>query len=85
MCIKFLWRLINVIDCSSVRQNAVQISLVRTSPDFPEVLLVFVEIVPDKVVLDHKKSYLVSYENFIFFRFLAKIGNKWKNHKKGTF
>jgi hypothetical protein len=37
---------------------------------------------PDKVILDHKKSYLVSFENFNFFQFLAKIGYKRKNHKK---
>jgi len=36
--------------------------LVSGSPtlDFPGLLLVFVEILPDKVILDHKKSYLVS-------------------------
>ena len=27
-----------------------------TSPDFPGLLLVFVEIMPDKVILDNKKS-----------------------------
>jgi len=52
----------------SARQNAV-----RTSLGFPGLLLVFVEIMPDKVILDHKKSYLVSFENFHFFSFLAKI------------
>jgi len=46
----------------SVRQNAVRISL-----DFPGLSLVFVEIMPDQVILDHKKSYLVSFENFHFF------------------
>jgi len=55
----------------SVRQNAV-----RTSLDFLGLLLVFVEIMPDKVILDHEKSYLVSFENFHFFQFLAKIGHK---------
>jgi len=54
-----------------VRQNAV-----RTSLDFPGLLLLFVEIMPDKVILDHKKPYLVNFENFHFFQFLAKIGNK---------
>jgi len=39
---------------ASVRQNAV-----RSSLDFPGLLLFFVEIMPDKVILDHKKSYLV--------------------------
>ncbi len=34
-------------------------SLPKTSLDFPGLLLVFVEITPDKVILDHKKSYLV--------------------------
>ena len=36
----------------------------------PGLLQVFVEIMPDKVVLDRKKSYL---ENFHYFRFLAKM------------
>ena len=66
-------------DKSSVRQNEV-----RTSLDFPGLLLVFVEIMPDKVILDHKifvtkydkKSYLVSFEKKFFFQFLAKIGLK---------
>ena len=35
-------------------------------PDFPGLLLVSVGIMPDKVNLDHKKSYLVSFENFLF-------------------
>ena len=48
----------------------------RSGPDFPGLLLVFVEIMPDKVILDHKKSYLVSFENFHFFKFLTKIGHK---------
>ena len=39
-------------------------------------VLVFVEIMPDLVILDHKKSYLVSFEDFHFFQFLAKIGRK---------
>jgi hypothetical protein len=30
-------------------------------------------IMPDKVILGHKNSYLVSFENF---HFLAKIGHK---------
>jgi len=46
-----------------------------TSPAFPGLLLVFAEIMPDKVILDHKKSYLVSFENFHFFQLLAKIGH----------
>ena len=39
----------------------------RTSLDFPGLLLVFVEIMPDKIILDPKKSYLVYFENFNFF------------------
>jgi hypothetical protein len=31
------------------------------------------EIMPDKVILDHKKSYLFYFENFDF---LAKFGHK---------
>jgi hypothetical protein len=37
--------------------------LSRTSLDFPGLLLVFVLIMPDKVILDHKMSYLVYFEN----------------------
>jgi hypothetical protein len=43
----------------------------------PGILLVLVLI-----ILDHKKSYLVSLKNFHFFQFLAKIGDERKNHKK---
>jgi len=46
--------------------NRVRHNTVRTSLDFPGLLLVFVEIMPDKVILDHKMSYLVSFENFHF-------------------
>ncbi len=51
----------------------------RTSLDFPGLLLFFVEIISDKVILDHKNSYLVFFENFHFFlifshgQFLIKI------------
>jgi len=55
--------------------KCVRNSPVRTSLDFPGLLLVFVKILPDKVILDHKKSYLVSFENFHSFQFLAKIGH----------
>jgi hypothetical protein len=41
----------------SVRQNAV-----LTSLDFPGLLLVFVEILPDKVILNHNSSYFVSFD-----------------------
>ena len=34
-------------------------SPIRTSMDFPGLLLFFVEIISDQVILDHKKSYLV--------------------------
>jgi len=44
-----------------------------------------VEIMPDKVILYHKKSYLVSFENFYFFQFLAKIGLKIKITKNENF
>jgi hypothetical protein len=44
---------------NSLRQNAVRASL-----DFPGLLLVFVEIMPDKVILDHKKSYFVIFGQF---------------------
>jgi len=32
----------------------------------------------DKVILDHKKSYFVSFEIFHFFQFSAKIGTSEK-------
>jgi hypothetical protein len=51
----------------SVRQNAVRTSLVQSGSDYaglPGFLLVFVEIMPDKVILDHKKSYLVLFGPF---------------------
>jgi hypothetical protein len=51
----------------SVRRNAA-----RTSLDFPVLLQVFVETMPDEVILDHKKSYLVNFENLIFFYFKKK-------------
>ena len=39
--------------------------------DFPGLLLFFVEIVSDKVILEHKKSSLVYFENFHFQQKLA--------------
>ena len=64
----YLWFLqVPSLFSNSVRQNAVWTSL-----DFPGLLLVFVEIMPDEVILDNKKLYLVSFENFHFFQFLAK-------------
>jgi len=33
---------------------------------------------PDNVILDHKKSYLVNFENFHFYRFLAKLAKSEK-------
>ncbi len=62
----------------------------RTSLDFPGLLLVFVEIMPDKVILDHKKSYLIIFGlfwkfSFLWFftyeQFLLKIEKKWKSSK----
>jgi hypothetical protein len=44
-----------------------------------------VEIMLDKVILDHKKSYLVSFEDFNFFLFLAKIDHVKKITKKQNF
>jgi hypothetical protein len=44
-----------------------------------------VEIMPDKVILDHKKSYFVSFEIFHFFQFLAKIGTSEKITKNKNF
>ena len=47
-------------------------------------LLVFVEIMSDKVILDHKKSYLVSFGNFHFFDFYQKLESE-KIKKDGNF
>ena len=41
---------------SSVRQNAVWTSTVQSGPDFYYFFTSFVEIMPDKAILDHKKS-----------------------------
>jgi hypothetical protein len=60
----------------NMRSGLVRSSPVRTSLYFPGLILVFVEIMPDEVILDHKKSYLISFENFRFFQFLAKIDHK---------
>ncbi len=38
---------------------------------FPGLLLVLVEIMPDKFILDHKESYLVYFENFHFCDFFT--------------
>ena len=54
-------------------------------PDFPGLLLVFGEIMPDKVTLDHKKSYLVYYENSHFLWFLHLWPIFAKNRKKLKF
>jgi len=41
---------------------------------------------PDKVILDHKKSCFVSFEIFyFFFQLSAKIGTSEKNHKNKNF
>ena len=52
---------------------------------FPRTLLVFVEIMSDEVILDHKKSYLVSFENFHLFQFFAKIEKDEKIAKNENF
>ena len=48
---------------------------VRQSPVSKLLLLVFVEILPDKVILDQKVSFLVYFKNFLFviFSLLLKI------------
>ena len=62
-----------VIQNTSVRQN-----------NWSNYVLVIVEIMPDKVISDHKESYLVSFENFHFFR-LAKMAISEKITKKESF
>ena len=42
-------------------------------PGLPRTFTIFVEIMSDKVILDHKKIYFVYFENFRFLWFLAKI------------
>jgi len=49
--------------------------LARTSLDFPGRLLFFVETITDKVILDHKKLYLVYFENFHFFVIFSLVAN----------
>ena len=39
----------------------------------------------DEVILDHKKSYLVSFENFHLFQFFAKIEKDEKIAKNENF
>jgi len=57
--------------------NHIKISVCpECGPDFAGLLLFCVEIMPDKVILDHKMSYFFYLKNFHFFRFLAKIGYK---------
>ena len=48
-----------IIAINSVRQTF--------NPDFKGLLLVFELIVPDKIIFNHKISYLVNFENFHFF------------------
>ena len=48
-----------------MRSGLVRSKVPRTSTSF-------VEIMPDKVILEHKKSYLVSFENFHLFSILSK-------------
>ena len=38
----------------------------KSGPDIPGLFLFFMEIMSDKVIIDHKKSYLVYFENFNF-------------------
>jgi len=45
------------------------LTLVSGPKSTPGLLLFFVEIMPDKIILEHKKSYLVSFEIFNFLRF----------------
>jgi hypothetical protein len=55
-----------------------------TSAELPGLLLVLVEIMPDKVILDHKKLYLVSFENF-HFNFEQKLSISEKITKNENF
>jgi len=53
----------------------------KSTPDFPGLILVFVEIMPDKVSLDHKNSYsILKFFIFVIFslmdNFLIKIKKK---------
>jgi hypothetical protein len=41
-------------------------------------LLVFVQVMPDRVILDDEKSYLVSFENFNFLWFFIIAKNRKK-------
>ncbi len=56
---------VTAVTCLSITY-LLWIGLLLTSLDFycHGILLLFVEIMSDKVILDYKKSYLVLFENF---------------------
>jgi hypothetical protein len=54
---------------NEVKRIEIKLNVARTSLDFPGLLIVFVEVILNKVILDHKKSYLVYFENFNFLLF----------------
>ena len=55
--------------------NLVSVPKSQTSPDFQGILRnftsFFFEIMPDKVILDYKKSYFVYFENFCYCDFFT--------------
>ncbi len=62
----------------------------KSTPDFPGLLLVCVLIMTDKVILDHKMSYLVYFENFYFLWFfhlwpIFAENENFQNRPKMTF
>ncbi len=59
--------------------------LPRTSLDSPGHLLVSVLIMSDKVIWDHKKSYLIYFENFDFLWFFHLWPSFAKNRKNKNF
>ena len=61
--------------------NSFQFVFVRTSLDYPGLSLVFVEIMPDKVILDDKKSYLVYFVQFWKFSFFSILSKNCPSEK----
>ena len=57
-------------------------TLFWNSLEFSGFLLVRVLIMLEKIILDREKSYLVDFENFHIFQFLAKICQKWPISEK---
>ncbi len=58
-------------------KNHIQVIFGCAYSDFAGLLLVFVEIMQDEVILDHKRSYLVYFEIFFFFVFFLLMARRF--------